>query len=148
MKRETIVTIITYLFILVFLYTGFSKLLGFNQTLFDMGRNPYLSDIALLLAIGIPVVEIVISVLIFLPKTRLLGLVATVVLMIAFTGYVGLLLLSDSKLPCTCGGVFREMSWTQHLFFNLVLTALATWGWQLQRKIEKIAYRSENHAFV
>lgn len=128
MKRETIVQIICYSFILLFMYTAISKLLAFNVTEFDMHRNPILGNYPRFWAISVPLVEIVVSVLLFLPGTRKIALFATLLLMIGFTGYVGVLLASDFHLPCTCGGIFRQLTWTQHLYVNIALTILAVIG--------------------
>jgi len=46
-----------------------------------------------------------------------------------------LAILSFSKeLPCSCGGVLQEMSWQQHLVFNIVFTLLALLAAILERK--------------
>lgn len=125
MRQEKIITAIVYFFILLFMYTAISKLLAFNVTLFDMRRNPLLGNLALFWTVSVPAVEILISVLLFIPKTRKIGLWATLILISGFTGYVGTLLLSDYNLPCTCGGIFRELSWRQHLWVNLGLIIVA-----------------------
>lgn len=125
MKRETFITVVAYVFILLFLYTAISKLLAFSVTVFDMEGNPILKDAPLFWAIAVPASEIIVSVLLFVPKWRRIGLWGSLILMIGFTGYVGVLLVSDFKLPCTCGGIFRELSWTQHLWVNIVFTLLA-----------------------
>lgn len=125
MKRNTIITAIAYFFILLFLYTAISKLLTFNVTLFDMRRNPLLGDAPLFWTISVPIVEIIVAVLLFLPATRRIGLWSSLILMLSFTAYVGVLLVSDFKLPCTCGGIFRELGWRQHLWVNIGLTILA-----------------------
>src|SRR5690606_16340349 len=41
--------------------------------------------------------------------------------------YIGALLLYANKLPCTCIGLFENMTWTWNLVFNagLMITALA-----------------------
>ncbi|MGJ1285090.1 MauE/DoxX family redox-associated membrane protein [Sphingobacterium spiritivorum] len=128
MKRETIVQIICYSFILLFMYTAISKLLAFNVTEFDMHRNPILGDYPRFWAVSVPVAEIIVSVLLFFVGTRRLGLWLTLLLMVGFTGYVGVLLASDYHLPCTCGGIFRQLTWTQHLYVNIGLTAIAIVG--------------------
>lgn len=133
MKRNTIITAIAYFFILLFLYTAISKLLTFNVTLFDMRRNPLLGDAPLFWTISVPIVEIVVAVLLFLPATRRIGLWASLVLMLGFTAYVGILLVSDFKLPCTCGGIFRELGWRQHLWVNIGLTILAAVALLIQK---------------
>lgn len=124
MKRKNIIAVIAYFFILVFMYTAISKLLAFNVTLFDMKRNPLLGNMPMFWAVSVPVAEIIISILLFASATRRTGLKAALVLMLGFTGYVGLLLVSNYDLPCTCGGIFRELSWTNHLYVNIGLTML------------------------
>lgn len=143
MKRETFTTLVAYLFILLFLYTAISKWLSFSITHSDMRRNPLLGDMPLFWTIVVPAAEIVISVLLFLPATRRIGLWATVALMVAFTGYVGVLLASDYHLPCTCGGIFRALTWKQHLWVNIGLVALAISALTLY----KHGGRNGNHRF-
>lgn len=126
MKRGTIITAISYFFILLFLYTALSKIMAFSVTLFDMRRNPLLSEYPLFWTIAVPAVEIIICALLLFPQKRRVGLWATMALMISFTGYVGILLASNYDLPCTCGGIFRELSWRQHLWVNIGLVLLAT----------------------
>lgn len=128
MKRKNIVTGITYFFILLFMYTAISKLLAFDVTLFDMRRNPILGNMSLFWSVSVPVAEIIVSILLFVSATRLVGLWATLILIIGFTVYVGMLLVSNYQLPCTCGGIFRELSWTQHLYVNIGLTILVIIG--------------------
>lgn len=125
MKTRIFIQVVAYLFVLLFLYTAFSKLLAYNVTLFDMRRNPILDDMPVFWALAVPITEILVSLLLLLPVTRFYGLLGTMILMIGFTGYVGVLLLSDFQLPCTCGGIFREMNWQQHFWVNLSLTLLA-----------------------
>jgi len=48
--------------------------------------------------------------------------------MIAFTPH----------LPCSCGGVIRELSWRDHLFFNVCFTVLAAVGISVEKKQNKI----------
>lgn len=136
MKKETFIQIICYIFILLFMYTAISKLLAFDITLFDMRRNPLLGDMPLFWTIVVPVAEIIISVLLFFAVTRHIGLWLTLVLMLCFTSYVGILLASDYDLPCTCGGIFRELSWRQHLWVNFGLTLLAITAVVLNRQIQ------------
>lgn len=142
MKRSTIPTAIAYFFILLFLYTALAKTMAFSVTLFDMRRNPLLSEYPLFWAVAVPVVEIIICGLLLFPQKRRVGLWATLALMISFTGYVSVLLASNYDLPCTCGGIFRELSWRQHLWVNIGLVVLAALGLLLESRkvIEKYIY--------
>lgn len=128
MKRSTYIEIISYAFIILFLYTAFSKLFIYSTYLRDLQRSPFISDFAKPLSVLLPLAELVISVLLFLPKKRLLGLYGSLTLMIAFTIYVSGLVFTQDRLPCSCGGLIRELTWKQHFFFNLFFTALAIIG--------------------
>jgi hypothetical protein len=45
--------------------------------------------------------------------------------MCIFTVYIGCMLLFAPDLPCSCGGIIRQLSWKQHLLLNLFLLVLA-----------------------
>jgi hypothetical protein len=57
--------------------------------------------------------------------------------MFLFTIYVGLMISFAPHLPCSCGGVIKQMSWKQHLTFNTFFTALALFGIWLSRRQQK-----------
>ncbi|WP_299568444.1 MauE/DoxX family redox-associated membrane protein [uncultured Pedobacter sp.] len=135
MKRTTYIEIISYAFIILFLYTAFSKLFIYGTYVRDLQRSPFIGDFAKPLSILLPIAEIVIAVLLFLPKQRLNGLYGSLALMIAFTAYVSGLVFTQDTLPCSCGGLIRELTWKQHFFFNAFFTALAGLGiWLSKRK--------------
>lgn len=135
MKRTTIVEIISALFILLFVYTATSKLLGYDNFRGTIVKSAFLRPYVNIVAWLIPSVELIVSGLLFIQRTRLWGLFGSLILMISFTGYVGLLLAFEKNLPCSCGGVISEMSWTQHLIFNSLFLAFAALGIWLKRKL-------------
>jgi len=128
-KTDIIVNTIAYLYALLFLYTGLSKLIdqaSFKQTLYKSLLFHSFTD---LLAIAIPSLEILIALLIILPYSkptswqRKWGLNAGIILMALFTLYVGFMLLfQKGKLPCSCGGIIQKMNWHQHFYFNSFFT--------------------------
>jgi len=124
MKTTRFITGIAGFLAFVFLYTACSKLLTFNVTLFDMKRNPLLEHYAYFLSIAVPVTEIIVAILLIIPKSRKYGLWASLALVLSFTLYVCILLFSKMDLPCTCGGIIRELSWRQHLLVNVGLIGL------------------------
>lgn len=83
-----------------------------------------LSPFAELLAIVVPVLEIILSLLLINPKTRTLGLYSATALMIAFTAYIFAILNLGTFVPCSCGGILEKMSWDEHLLFNIVFVVL------------------------
>lgn len=137
MKKQTIVEIIAFLFVILFLYTGVGKLMDYDIAKEQISLTPLLAPIAGAVVIFIPVAEIITSILLFFPKTRIYGLRASLALMLAFTGYIVYLLNYNDQLPCTCGGVLEQLSWPQHLILNGVLIILAITALRLSRGASK-----------
>ena len=142
MKKGTIVEIIAILFIILFLYTGISKLMEYEVAIEQIALTPLLAPIAGAVAIILPICEILVSIILFIPQSRKYGLWASLALMIAFTGYIIYILSYNDQLPCTCGGVLQQLSWPQHLALNAILTALAVIGISLlgasRKQLDKI----------
>jgi putative oxidoreductase len=134
MKKGTVLEIISFAFILLFLYTSLSKIFMGSLYIYDLKRSPIIGPYAYVLAVLIPASEITISLLLYFNKTRKYGLYGALVLMLLFTAYVGYILGSGGKTPCTCGGIIRELTWKNHLIFNIVFTILAIIGNYLQYK--------------
>ncbi len=133
MKKATVVEIISYLFILLFLYAGTSKILTYATFRLDLLKSPLTHSLAPVIAILLPVIEIAVSIFLFLPGLRRWGLYCSLILMALFTFYVIYLFVFSPSLPCHCAGIFREMTWTGHLIFNIIFTFLALIGIWLDR---------------
>lgn len=129
-KQEVIITIITSLVILLFMYTAISKLLDYNKFVFQMRLTPipFIWQVAPVLGIVLPILELALTTLIFFDRTRLIGFWTSLVLMFLFEGYIFWMKLVEYqtgvKLPCTCGGIISKMSWTTHFIFNAVFIVL------------------------
>ena len=134
-KRVAIAEIIASLFILLFLYTALNKSFDVSKTVNVIKKTPFLSSYAEGVAWVVVILEYIVAALLFLPKTRKLGLYASTFLMVAFTVYILYMMAFIPNLPCSCGGVLQQLTWTQHLIFNLSFTILATMGiWLLRKK--------------
>ena len=134
LKKSTIVEIIALFFVILFLYTGISKLMDFLVFQEQLAESPILAPVAPIVAWGLPITEFIISILLFLPRYRLKGLYAAFVLMILFTGYVIAILSFSTELPCSCGGIIEQLSWKGHLIFNSLLILLAYVGIRMAKK--------------
>ncbi|WP_371416429.1 MauE/DoxX family redox-associated membrane protein [Pedobacter sp. L105] len=124
-KGETYLNILVNLFALLFLYTASSKLLVYQNTELSMSKSPIITEFAPILVWMVPTIEIVISILLLVPKTVLIGLYAFFTLMVMFTCYIICILYYSSFVPCSCGGVISSLTWSQHLIFNTVFIVLA-----------------------
>lgn len=111
-------------YLLVFLYTGINKLWFHQKFQVALMKSDLLSDYAVPLSWAIPILEIVISILLFFPGTRKAGLTMSIGLMAVFTFYIAYMILFTPDLPCSCGGIISALSWPQHLALNIFLLLL------------------------
>jgi hypothetical protein len=123
--KNRIVDMICGLLILLFAYAAISKLNDRQHFELVLGEMLLLKYVAGFISFALPVTELIVCALLFMPATRLFGLYASAGLLISFTIYIGYMILFAPKLPCNCGVVLQQMSWTQHLVFNLVFIALS-----------------------
>src|SRR5690606_8057742 len=137
MKKKTIVDIIAYLFILLFVYASVNKLMDYKTFSIELGKSPLLTAFAGWVAWGIPAIELVVVALLTVPKWCLAGLYAAFSLMTMFTAYIVAILKFSDYIPCSCGGVLQNMTWNQHLVFNIFFVLLAFTGIMLYEKEDR-----------
>lgn len=128
MSRKKITEIIAILFIVLFVYTGVSKLTDVELFRVQIGQSPLLTEMAFVLAWAVPLVELVIAGLLVFEFTRVTGLYASLSIMVVFTVYIILVSEFSDYVPCSCGGVIQNMTWNQHLLFNIAFVLLAVTG--------------------
>lgn len=116
---------VSLLFILLFVYAAVSKLLDFETFQTQLGQSPLLSAYAKPVAIGIPFLELFIALGLMMPRFRLWALYGFFGLMVMFTTYIVIILNFSDFIPCSCGGILEKMSWTEHLWFNLIVCLLS-----------------------
>jgi len=142
MKKTTIIETITILYIILFCYTGISKIIDHEIFEQQVAVSPLLAPVSKLITIAVPLAEFVLILLLIIPKWRLKGFWGSLVLMTLFTIYImGILILND-KLPCSCGGVIELLSWTQHIIFNSIFISLSVIGIILEKKLKMSANNS------
>jgi hypothetical protein len=130
--------VMTGLLIFLFLYTALTKLYDVSRFAAAMKHNNLLYPYADVLKWLVPVTEIIIVILLCILQTRRTGILISAILLALFAGYISYMLLQDSDLPCTCGGILESMSWKQHLMLNISMAALSmsAWLWYPKRFIE------------
>jgi putative oxidoreductase len=133
MKRKTIIEVISALFILLFVYTATSKLFEMEKFKFVLKSFPVFGSWAGFIAYAVPITELAVSALLVIPRFRRVGLYASCGLMSFFTLYLGFMIAFFPKLPCSCGGVISQMTWTQHVIFNALFTGLSILAIRLER---------------
>jgi hypothetical protein len=107
-------------------YAAVSKLANWTTFVSDMNNQPFPSFLKPILVWAVPLTELAIVALLIFDTTRLIGLYASLLLMIAFTFYTAVVLLHFfNYVPCSCGGIIKNLSWGQHLVFNLFFVLIA-----------------------
>lgn len=150
MSRSKIIfiEIIRYLFLFLFLYTAYAKFIEHDRFETVLSKSPFIGkNFAPAVSWFVPISEIIISIMLIMPKTRPIALYPSVGLMVIFTIYLSAMLLSGKKHPCLCGGVITELSWRQHIVFNLVFIGLGLVALrmdQIQEKFKRTGYSHGN----
>lgn len=134
MRRPVITDIIAGLLIFLFVYTSLSKLYELSLFQSVLEQSPLIGSKAVFISWLIPISELSISLLLFVPRTRLLGFYGSFILMLIFTIYIGYMLTNTSTLPCSCGGILKQLTWKQHFVFNIVFTLLSLAGILLHKR--------------
>lgn len=122
--KQTISDIISALFIALFSYAAFSKLLDFENFRVQLGKSPVLNFIAAPIAYLVPGIEIFIVLALVVKRTQYMALYASFSLMVIFSTYIVAILKFSSYVPCSCGGILQNMTWTEHFWFNISFIAL------------------------
>lgn len=128
MKKTLIIEIISCLFILLFTYAAITKFIDYEKFVVQIGQSPLLTAFARWIAWIIPLIEVIMCVMLAVPRWRLMGLYASFSLMVMFTTYIICILTLSVYVPCSCGGILEELGWVEHLFFNIGFVVLAIIG--------------------
>jgi hypothetical protein len=120
-----IIEIICFLFIVLFVYTASSKLLDYEKFRIELGKSPLLTLYAGWVAWLVPIGELLLAVMLTIPRFRTIALYGSFSLMVMFTTYLIVILNFSYYIPCTCGGVIQNMSWNTHIVFNIAFIILS-----------------------
>lgn len=134
--KERIQAITSAILVLLFSYTAFSKWLDMRLYTYEMHNQPLPRFFTDVLIWGLPPLELTIVLLLLFASTRWLGFVVALGLMGAFTMY-SILILTGAfhRVPCSCGGVIRLLSWREHLVLNIGMVVVSLWGlWAMRKK--------------
>ena len=134
-SRETLTQFITMMLVILWVYAAVSKLQEVEAFREQLLRQPFPGWMAGLLLWLLPLAELAAAGLLLFRCTRGAGLYVSLLLMLLFTGYVGLVLAGAwENVPCACGGIIGRLGWKGHFLFNLFCTILAGAGVFLDKK--------------
>jgi len=129
MNLHPFIIFITGLLIILWGYTALSKLFSFNKFKHAMKIQVFPRWMGKILVYVLPTIELALVVLLVIPETRLIGMYASLFLMVLFTLYVGGAVFHIyDRNPCACGGLFNRLGWYKHFKVNIILTLIALLG--------------------
>jgi hypothetical protein len=134
--REWLIFGICLTCIFLFLYTAYSKIIDHARFLKGLTRVEVIGSFAIYISWLVPIAEILVALLMIIPRTYKWGLYFFTGLMTLFTLYILSMLLWATKLPCHCGGAIEKLTWVQHVWFDLAFIAIAIFAlWLSKSKI-------------
>lgn len=123
--KETLAYGLSLLFVILFLYTVYHKIVAIDAFAQGIAKIPLVGTYSVGVAWGVLGAEALVALLLIWPDTNRLALWGALSLMVIFTIYIGCTLLFAKQLPCHCGGAIEKLTWGQHLLFNCGFIALA-----------------------
>lgn len=134
MKRKMIVEVIAFLLMLLFLFASVSKWLTFKTFIGDINNQPFPNWLTPWITNLLPPIEVLIVLALMFEKTRTAGFYASLILMSAFSIYSAAVLLKFfDYIPCSCGGIIKNLSWRDNLILNLFFVAISIVGILLRK---------------
>lgn len=133
-NRTVIFDAITYLFVLLFVYTAGGKLTTIETFKDVLTKYPVIGYYSTIVAYVVPITELIVAALLIIPATKKYGIVASLGMMIIFLFYIFYMFVTNSSLPCSCGGIISKLSWQQHIWFNSIFLFLAVLALKIHKK--------------
>lgn len=146
MYKKIFVEVTAILFVLLFIYAATTKLVDAEKFRIQLGQSPMLAPYAGWIAWVIPLLEILIALLLMFERTKLSALYAAFFLMVMFTVYIVAITKFSTYIPCSCGGVLQDMTWNQHLIFNIafVLMAVISILWFQRQEQKRLQHSNQD----
>lgn len=119
----------------LWVYAALSKLADFDTTRQQMLNQVFPVWMAEILAWAVPLTELAIIPMLLYHPAQQVGLFSSLILLAAFSIYISITMTGIfGRIPCSCGGIIRNMGYWEHLFFNLFFVALSVIAIKLNYK--------------
>lgn len=135
--RHKTTQFIRFLLMFLFLYTGYIKIIEFDTFGITLLKSNLINDSFVpFLQYFLPTFEILIVISLFTDKLYKTGLYISFFTLVLFTFY--LIALNNFSLyqGCSCGGIFDELTYSNHVIVNLFFVLLNFFGIILLRQNE------------
>lgn len=126
--KEWMVYGICLLCLALFAVAAYDKAVAHETFVKGLSKVALIGAAAIYLAWLVPVAEILVCILLVVPRVQRWGLYCFTSLMVVFTVYIASMLFWAKKLPCHCNLIINQLSWGAHLWFNAGFIALAVFA--------------------
>lgn len=134
MQKDNLKKIIAGLIAALFFYAAISKLIDIDLSRREMRNQVFPKAIADILLWAVPSIELSLAFLLLYLPLRLKALYGSAILLTLFTLYIAVTMTGVfGRVPCSCGGILKHMSYGVHSIFNLFFIGLALWGIELEK---------------
>ena len=128
-KIDLIGLISICLLILLFSFTGLIKVINHDLFRYSMVKQALPDWTIEIIITVLPYAEVGVAVLLLIPASRMLGLYVSLAMLGSFTIYVLVIVANIVKrIPCPCGGPIENLTWMQHLWFNILFLLITVMG--------------------
>lgn len=126
--------LIRYLFIVLLLYAAVYKLIEYPKFYESLLNSPVfkMEVIVVFISWFTPILELVTAGLLISKSYRKTGIYIAFTLILLFTIYIAGILLFSQEIPCSCGGIINNLTWNEHLIFNIGFVLLGAIGMYLK----------------
>lgn len=128
MRKQLFSDLIALIFIILFVYAGWIKLLDHRMFRNQLTAFDYINSFAGFLAWAVPLIHLGLAFLFIWPSMRLWALGGTFILLLTYSAYIILILYRGVNVPCACSGLFKFTSWAGQLVMNSAFLAMAAAG--------------------
>lgn len=132
-SKEWIILSICLLCTFLFLFSAYEKLIEHERFLNGLVKVKYIGTVAEYVSWSVPILEILVSILLIIPQTQKWGLLGFIVLMGIFTVYILSMWLWAEHLPCHCNLIIDNLSWGEHIWFNIFFIVLGSFALKLKK---------------
>jgi len=124
--------------IVLWIYTGLEKLIGFEKSRKAFHNQVFPQEIAEYLTYVVPITELLLGMLLIFNLTRWWGFMGSLLLLSVFSTYIGLIWIGVfPRVPCNCAGILEQIGWAEHLVLNLALIVISGWGLAFSSPVAK-----------
>ena len=127
--KNLLIQVSSFLLVSLWIYTAGSKIVGYHEFKTQLAGQWHFRENEHIAAVLIISSELIAASLLLFERTRTTGFEISFMMMVLFTIYVGMVLFHYfDKVPCSCGGVLKEMTWEMHFWFNVFFSIVAGLG--------------------